>query len=67
MHIDRCLDAALAQRRADQRTDGQVRHVVIVHHIEVNHVGTGGKYGLDFLAEPGEVRREDGRSDQAGG
>ena len=67
MHIDRRLDATLAQRLADQRADGQVRHVVVVHHVEMNHVGTGREYGLDFLAEPGEIRREDGRSDQAGG
>jgi hypothetical protein len=65
VHIDRRLDAALAQRFAHQRADGQVRHVVVVHHVEVDHVGTGREHGLDFLAQTGEIGRQDGRRDQA--
>jgi hypothetical protein len=42
-------DPVLAQRRAHERTDGQVRHVVIVHHIEVHQVRAGGEHGFDLL------------------
>ena len=65
VHVDRRGDAVLAQRLADQRADGQVRHVVVVHHVEVHPVGAGGQHRIDFLAQPGEVRGKDGRGDQA--
>src|SRR3546814_10307339 len=41
MHVDRRADAELAQRLADRRAERQVRHVMIVHHVEVDDVGTG--------------------------
>jgi hypothetical protein len=44
-------DAVLAQRLADHRADGQVRHVVVVHHVEVHPVGAGCSTAVDFLAE----------------
>ena len=45
VHVDRRLDAVLAQRLAHQRADGEVRHVVVVHHVEVDEVGAGGEHG----------------------
>jgi hypothetical protein len=48
---------------ADQRADGQVRHVVVVHDVEVDDIRAGSQYIVDFLAEPGEVGGQDGRGD----
>ena len=68
MHVDGRGDAVLAQCLADHRADGQVGHVVVVHNVEVDPVGAGGEHGFDFLAEAGEVGREDGwGDDRAGG
>ncbi len=58
MHVDIRANAVLAQRLAHQRTDGQVRHVVIVHDIEVDHVGAGREHVVHLLAEPGEIGGE---------
>ena len=63
VHVDRRGDAVLAQRLAHQRADGEIRHVVIVHHVEVDQVGAGSEHRLHFLAEAREVGGEDGRSD----
>ncbi|MNS76860.1 hypothetical protein D3C72_1104170 [compost metagenome] len=67
VHVDRRGDAVLAQRLADHRADGQVRHVVVVHHIEMDPIGASGQDVVDFFAQAGEVGREDGRSDEAVG
>jgi hypothetical protein len=37
---------------------------VVVHDVEVDHIGAGGEDVLDFLAQAGEVGGEDGRGDQ---
>ena len=50
---------ARPQRRAHQRPDGQVRHVVVVHHVEMQQVGARGFHRRHFLAEAREVRRQD--------
>ena len=55
VHVDRRLDAVLAQRLADQRTDRQVGHVVIVHDIKMDDVGAGGEDVVDFgMGNPGQ-------------
>ena len=41
--------------------DGQVRHVVIVHHVEMDDIRAGGEHVLHFLAQPGEIRGQNGR------
>jgi hypothetical protein len=41
MNVDRRAREG-ADRAAHQRTDGEVRHVVIVHHVEMDPVGAGG-------------------------
>ena len=63
VHVDRRRDAGLAQRLADQRADGQVRHVMVVHDIEVDPVGAGRQHRVDFFAQAGEVGRQDRGSD----
>jgi len=62
MHVDRRLDAVLAQRRAHERTDGQIRHIVIVHHIEVHEIRPRGEHGFDLLSQAGEVGGQNRRS-----
>jgi hypothetical protein len=56
VHVDRRGDAVLAQRLAHQRADGQVRHVVVVHDVEVDDVGTGREHRRHLLAETREIR-----------
>ena len=63
VHVDRRGDAVLAQRLAHQRPDREVRHVVVVHHVEVDDVGAGGEHRCDFLAESREVGGQDRRRD----
>ena len=63
VHVDRRLDAVVLERLADQRADGQVGHVVVVHHVEVHRVSAGLEHVLDLLAQPRKVGREDGGRD----
>ncbi len=39
-----------------QRTDRQIRHVVIVHHVEVDQVGAGRDDRIDLVAQTREIR-----------
>ncbi len=66
MHVDRRLDV-LAQRLAHHRTDREIGHVMIVHHVEMDAVGAGGEHGSHLLAESREVGGEDGGGDPGGG
>ena len=61
MHVDRRVDAVLAQRLADERADREIRDVVVVHDVEVDEVGAGRDDGVDLLAEAREVGRQDRR------
>jgi len=54
VHIDRSRDTRLAQCLADKRADRQVRHVVVVHHVEMDDVRAGVEHGAHLLAEPRE-------------
>ena len=54
-------------RRANQWTDGHVRHVMIVHHVEMNPVGTGGDDIGDFGTKTGEISRENAGRKQVPG
>src|SRR5205085_9905142 len=65
MHVERHLDMR-AKRRADQRPNGKVRHVMVVHHIEVNEVRTSARDCLYFFAESREVGRQDAGRDAIG-
>ncbi len=44
-----------AQCFADHGADGEVGYVVIVHDVEVDNVGAGGQYVIDFLAQSGKI------------
>ena len=63
--IDGRVHPTPVQRLEHQRADAQVRHVMVVHHVEMDQVGARGNHVVDFLTEFGEVRRENGRRDPA--
>jgi len=63
MHIDLGFDTVLAQGLADQRSDGQVGHIVVVHDVEVHDVRARGDDIVDFLAQARKIRRQDRRGD----
>jgi hypothetical protein len=72
VHIDRHRRAVRLfgmglQCLADHRSESQVGHIVVVHDIEMNPVGAGGKDGADLLAQAGEVGREDRGGNAVGG
>jgi hypothetical protein len=54
----RAVDQIL-QRLEHQGTDGDVGHELAVHHVDVDHPGSGVEDGLDVLAEAAEVRGQD--------
>ena len=63
MHID-WNPAAIAafrvrpHRLADHRPDGEIGDEMIVHHVEMNYVGTRGNHGAHFFAQSGEIGRK---------
>ena len=62
VHIDRHLHVR-TDRRADERPDGQVGHVMIVHHVEMDDIGARGDDIANLLAQTREVRRKNARGD----
>ena len=66
MHVDRHRRVRL-ERLAHQRPDREVGHVVVVHHVEVDHVGAGGDDRSHLFAESREIGGKDRRGDQAVG
>ncbi len=52
-----------AHRLDDVGAVGNVGNEMPVHHVEMDPVGAGGIDGADFLAQFGEVRRQNRRRD----
>ena len=50
VNVDGRGNTCLTQSTAYHRTDGQIRYVVIVHHVEMNHVRTCSKDILHLLS-----------------
>ena len=67
VHINRSGDPVFAQGLADHGADGEIGDVVVIHDIEVHHVRACGQHPVDFFAEAGEIRRQDGRCDKVVG
>ena len=63
VHVNGRRDAVSAQGAQHRCAYAQVRHVVVVHHVEVHCVGTGIEHVSDLFPESGEVCGEDGRGD----
>ena len=57
--VHECPDAGFAQRCQHQRAHAQIRHVVVVHDIEVNRVGTRFEDSLALGTQAGEVCGQD--------
>ena len=64
MHVNRCGDAVVAQGFADGRAEAEVGDEVVIHHVEVDDVCTGGENGGHVVAEASEIGGEDGGSDE---
>ena len=62
VHVDRNVHQR-TNRRAHHRTDGQIRHVMVVHHVEMDEVGAGRHHTLHLRAEASEIGRENARCD----
>ena len=58
MDVER-LAGVRAERLHHCRPDGQVGHKMAVHHVDMDPVCAGAVDRAHFLAEPGEVGRED--------
>ena len=43
------------QRGANHRPEGKVGHIVVVHHVKMNHVGAGGDNIAHFFAQAGKI------------
>lgn len=63
MDVERLLGDG-PQRLHDVGADGDVRHEMPVHHVDMDPVGAGRLDGADLFAEAREVRRQDGGRDQ---
>jgi hypothetical protein len=66
VHVDRHFRAVgrarvRTDRLAHHRPDGEIGNVVIVHHVEVDHVGAGGDHRTHFFAKSREISRKNGR------
>ncbi|MNH24497.1 hypothetical protein D3C79_844310 [compost metagenome] len=55
VHIDRRGNPVAAQCLAELRPHGQVGHIVVIHHIDMDDIGTGGQYLLGFSAKAGKI------------
>ena len=51
-----------SDRFAHERTNGEVRDVVIVHYVKVNPIGPGRNHISDFFGKTSEIGRENGGS-----
>ena len=66
VHVDRHLHMR-TDRFADERADGEVGDIMVIHHVEMDDVGAGSDDIADFLAEAGKVGRQDAGRDAVGG
>jgi hypothetical protein len=70
MRVDADIDAfaveVSSERLADWRPDRQIRHVVIVHDVEVDQVGAGLDDGTHLFAETGEIGGQNRRRNPVG-
>ena len=64
MHVHRGLNAGLAQRRKHHGSHRQIWHVVVVHHIEMDHVGTRGEHRFNLRTEACEICGENRWGDE---
>ena len=56
VHVDIRGHAMFAQCLTHHRTNGQIGHVVIIHHIEMHDVRTRGEHRIHLLSQTGKIR-----------
>ena len=54
VHINR-RTRVRTQRGANHRTESEVGHIVVVHHVKMNHVCAGGDHVAHFFAQAGKI------------
>ena len=54
MHVDRRRRVGL-DRRAHEGTYREIRHVMVIHHVEVDEIGACVLHSADFFTEPREI------------
>jgi hypothetical protein len=64
MNVNWRSNTMVAQCLANQRPNGQIRHVMIIHDVEMNDVRISGKYGTNLITESREIGRQYGRGNQ---
>mmetsp|Transcript_22054 Transcript_22054/g.39427 ORF Transcript_22054/g.39427 Transcript_22054/m.39427 type:complete len:306 (-) Transcript_22054:9-926(-) len=64
VHVNRLLDTVVAEGLAHHRADGEVRHVVVVHDVKVDHIGAALHGVLHLRTQRREVSAEDRRRDE---
>ena len=64
VHINGCRHAMVAQRLTYHRPNSQVRHVMVIHNVEMNHIGAGRQHVINLLAQPRKVSGEYRRGNQ---
>ena len=57
MHIDGRGDTMLAKRFADQRANGQIRYVMVIHNVKMHYVSASLQHRIDLGAETREISR----------
>ena len=60
MHIDRRGHTVIAERLAYHGPHCEVRHIVIIHNIEMHHVGTSREHSVDLFAQTRKVSCQNG-------
>lgn len=53
-------------RLANHGAKAEVGHVMVVHHVKVDPIGTGIDDAFDFFAQAGKISRENGRGNAVG-
>ena len=63
VYVERLLGDG-ADRLHHRGADGDVGHEVPVHHVDMDPVGAGGLDCADFIAQLGEIGRQNRRRDE---
>ena len=51
----------------DRHPEGDIRHKVAVHHVDMEPVGAALFYAVQFVGQAGKIRRKHGGGDEHGG
>ena len=64
VHVYGCGYTVIAQCFTDHRPNSQIGHIVIIHHIKMNDIGTRFEYRVNLFAETGKIGGQNGWSNQ---